>query len=49
MVTIRIENIGGIFYVNGKRLGYDTLTEMEIQMLNEFFKEFKTNQNEIKK
>lgn len=41
IVKIKIENIGGIFYVNGKRLGYDILTEMELQMINEFFKEYK--------
>lgn len=23
MMTVKIENIGGIFYVNGKRLGHD--------------------------
>ncbi|MBP1165097.1 hypothetical protein [Chryseobacterium sediminis] len=40
-VRITIANEGGIFYINGKRLGHDTLTEMEMQVLNEFIKEFK--------
>ncbi len=41
MIKLSIENIGGIFYVNGKRLGYDNLTEFEIIALNEFIKEYK--------
>lgn len=42
-VTIVIENVGGIFYVNHKRLGHDKLSDMEITALNEFIKEFKEN------
>lgn len=41
IVTVSIQNVGGIYYINGKRLGHDTLTEMEIMMLNEFIKEYK--------
>ncbi|WBV60280.1 hypothetical protein PFY12_14725 [Chryseobacterium camelliae] len=39
--VIRIENQGGVWYVNHKRLGHDPLTEFEISALNEFIKEFK--------
>ena len=41
MFTINIQNIGGIFYINGKRLGYDTLTPEELQALDEFISENK--------
>ncbi|MCC3214990.1 hypothetical protein LIV57_06870 [Chryseobacterium sp. X308] len=40
-VTVIIENVGGVFYVNHKRLGHDPLSEMETTALNEFIKEFK--------
>lgn len=40
-VTVIIENVGGVFYVNHKRLGHDKLSEMETTALNEFIKEFK--------
>lgn len=40
-VKIEIVNNGGVWYINGKRLGHDVLSEMEKQMLNEFIKEFK--------
>lgn len=30
-----------VFYVNGKRLGNDKLSDMEQVALNEFFKEYK--------
>jgi hypothetical protein len=40
-VTIIVENQGGIWYVNHKRLGHDKLSEMETTALNEFIKEFK--------
>lgn len=49
-MKVVIENIGGIFYINGKRLGHDTLSEAENNFLNEFIKEIKYNQysqNEI--
>ena len=41
MFTINIQNIGGIFYINGKRLGHDTLTPEELQALDEFIREYK--------
>ena len=41
MFTINIQNIGGIFYINGKRLGHDTLTTEELQALDEFIREYK--------
>lgn len=44
MMTVKIENIGGIFYVNGKRLGHDILSQAEIMVLNEFIKEYKENE-----
>ncbi|GEJ46062.1 hypothetical protein [Chryseobacterium sp. ON_d1] len=40
-VTVIIENVGGVFYVNHKRLGHEPLSEMETTALNEFIKEFK--------
>ncbi len=40
-VTVTIENIGGIFYINGKRLGTDQLSQMETVAINEFIKEYK--------
>jgi hypothetical protein len=46
MISIKIENVGGIFYVNGKRLGHDVLTETEVTVLNEFIKEYKQNEAE---
>lgn len=46
-MKVVIENIGGIFYINGKRLGHDILSEVEKNFLNEFIKEIKCSQNEI--
>ena len=43
MMTVKIENIGGIFYINGKRLGHDILSQAETMVLNEFIKEYKEN------
>lgn len=43
-MNIRIENIGGVWYVNGKRLGHDVLSQLEITAINEFIKEVKGNQ-----
>ena len=43
---ISIENIGGVFYINGKRLGHDDLSEAEKNFINEFFKEFKIKEKE---
>ncbi|SHJ21483.1 hypothetical protein SAMN05443429_11259 [Cruoricaptor ignavus] len=40
-VIIEIKNIGGIWYVNGKRLGHDELTHAEMQALDNFYKELK--------
>jgi hypothetical protein len=40
-ITVTIENIGGIFYINGKRLGTDELTRMETIAINEFIREYK--------
>ena len=40
-VTITIENIGGIFFINSKRLGHDILSDAEKNALNEFIKEYK--------
>ena len=45
MYTINIKNIGGIFYINGKRLGYDTLLPEELQALDEFIREYKQIKN----
>lgn len=33
-----IKNDAGAYYVNGKRLGHDELTELEMKVLNEFIK-----------
>lgn len=46
MFTINIQNIGGIFYINGKRLGHDTLTPEELQALDEFIREYKQSKNQ---
>ena len=46
MFTINIQNIGGIFYINGKRLGHDTLTPLELQALDELIREYKQLENE---
>lgn len=45
MYTINIQNIGGIFYINGKRLGHDILSEAEKSAINEFIREYKQNKN----
>lgn len=45
-VTVIIENVGGVFFVNHKRLGHDKLSDMEKVALNEFIKEYKTSENE---
>lgn len=47
-MTIKIENIGGIWYVNHKRLGIDFITEAEYMAINEFIKEFKENKKYLK-
>lgn len=44
-MTVTIVNDGGVFLVNGKRLGHDALTELEMVMLNEFIKEYKDGIN----
>ena len=41
MIKIEILNVGGIFYINGKRLGHDQLLPEELQALDEFIREFK--------
>jgi hypothetical protein len=46
MVTVIIKNVGGIFYINDKRLGHDQLSDHELQMLSEFIKEFKAKEND---
>ena len=45
MFTINIQNIGGIFFINGKRLGHDTLLPEELQALDEFIREYKQTKN----
>lgn len=45
-MNINIQNIGGLWYVNGKRLGYDSLSPAEISAINEFIKEIKDTQNQ---
>ena len=40
-MIVRIENIGGIWYINQKRLFHDQLTEVEIMAINDFFKQWK--------
>jgi len=35
-MTIKVENIGGIWYVNHKRLGIDFITEAEYMAVKEF-------------
>lgn len=45
-MNIRIENVSRIWYINGKRLGYDSLTPAEFSAINEFIKEIKDLQNE---
>lgn len=47
MFTINIQNIGGIFYINGKRLGHDTLLPEELQALDEFIREYKHTKNAL--
>lgn len=47
VVTVKIENIGGIFYINGKRLGHDILSDLERQILNDFIKKYKEKQNDV--
>ena len=47
-MTIKIENIGGIWYVNYKRLGIYFITEAEYMAINEFIKEFKENKKYLK-
>lgn len=47
IVTVKIENIGGVFYINGKRLGHDILSDLEKQVLNEFIKEYKLNHYDV--
>lgn len=47
-MNIRIENIGGIWFVNAKRIGYDTLTHAELTAVNEFIKEIKDLENQKK-
>lgn len=42
-MKIVIENKGGIFFVNGKRLGHDILSDAEKICINEFIKEKKLN------
>lgn len=45
MKTLVVEIVfdHGIFYVNGKRLGHDLLTDSEKDALNNFIKEYKEN------
>lgn len=45
MKTLIVEIVfdHGIFYVNGKRLGHDLLTDTEKVALNNFIKEYKQN------
>ena len=40
-MKVEIVNDAGAYYVNGKRLGHDELTELELEELNNFIKEFK--------
>ena len=47
VVSVKIENIGGVFYINGKRLGHDILSDLEKQVLNEFIKEYKLNHYDV--
>ena len=47
IVTVKIENIGGIYYINGKRLGHDLLSDLEKQILNDFIKEYKAKQYDV--
>jgi hypothetical protein len=42
--VVTIVNIQGIFYINGKRLGHDILSDLEILTLNEFLKEHKEDE-----
>jgi len=40
-MKIEIKQIGGVWYVNNKRLGHEELTFAETQALNEFFVQYK--------
>lgn len=40
-MKVVIDRIDGIYYINGKRLGHEPLSEAEINFLNDFFKEQK--------
>lgn len=42
--VVTIVNIQGIFYINGKRLGHDILSELEEATLNDFIKKYKENE-----
>lgn len=37
----------GVFYINGKRLGHDILSDLERVTLNEFIREYKESQKPI--
>lgn len=41
MISIEIKNVGGVFYINGKRLGHEQLLPEELQAMDEFIKEYK--------
>ena len=41
LMVVEIKLIGGVWFVNGKRLGHDVLSFNEMQALNEFIIEFK--------
>ena len=47
VVSVKIENIGGIYYINGKRLGHDLLSDLEKQILNDFIKDYKAKQFDV--
>ena len=47
VVSVKIENIGRVFYITGKRLGHDILSDLEKQVLNEFIKEYKLNHYDV--
>lgn len=40
-MTVVIERIDGIYYINGKRLGHEPLSEAETNFLNDFIREQK--------
>lgn len=46
-MTVVIERIDGIYYINGKRMGHDELSEAEYVFLIEFIREMKQKNHAV--